>query len=238
MLSRPFRLIWPTSAIRPSKSFRLIGRRRTRHRPAHGGRCKLLDRSRGAPAHLSRTSGVEADRLGAVDDPPSDGRRPTLPGPEIVGKHMLRIAPEQLDEFVAECDRRGSPGSPGTEEYWRDFEYQRRVAVDKGLDPFGDEYFKQQVALYNEISGRELNQNENEHTHFDLDAHIAAPNPYNHPEPTLLAAHLIRLSAWRRSGEGQSFWTWAVDGAFRQRSPPTSVSKFMRWTSTKGSSSL
>ena len=80
----------------------------------------------------------------------------------------FEITPEQLDQFISESDRRGGPESPETTKYWKDMEYAPRAVVDKNLDPFGDEYLNQQLVLYTEISGRRLNQNENEHTHFDL----------------------------------------------------------------------
>jgi 2-polyprenyl-3-methyl-5-hydroxy-6-metoxy-1,4-benzoquinol methylase len=126
---------------------------------------------------------------------------PKAPGIPAVPKaetEIVRITPEQLDHFIAESDRRGGPESPETTEYWKNMEYSPTVVVDKSLDPFGDEYLNQQLVLYTEISGRQLNQNENEHTHIDLDRHIAARNPYDHPDPTTLAVHVIRLCSAMR----------------------------------------
>jgi 2-polyprenyl-3-methyl-5-hydroxy-6-metoxy-1,4-benzoquinol methylase len=107
----------------------------------------------------------------------------------------MRIGPDQLDEFVAEIDRRGGAGSPAASEYYAAFEYAPNFQVDKTLDPFQKPYLEQQLSLYREISGRDLNQYENERTHFDVPTHIAARNPYNHPDPSQLALHLVRLSS-------------------------------------------
>lgn len=105
----------------------------------------------------------------------------------------MRLRSIELDEFVVECDRRGGPGHPDCHEYWKKFEYQRNIDVNKALDPFSDKYFSQQVALYGEISGRNLNQFENEHTIFNVIRHAAARNPYDHGDPAALAGHLLRL---------------------------------------------
>jgi ubiquinone/menaquinone biosynthesis C-methylase UbiE len=119
--------------------------------------------------------------------------RPKAPILANSAQKIVPVTPDQLEEFVAESDRRGGPESPETEKYWKDLEYVPKVVVDKSLDPFGDEYLNQQLVLYTEISGRHLNQNENEHVNFELNKHISARNPYDHPDPTRLAIHMIRL---------------------------------------------
>ena len=106
-----------------------------------------------------------------------------------------------LDAFVAESDRLGGPGHPDCEAYWRGFALTPRTAVDQGLDPFGQAYCDQQLALYRELSGRSFDQSVNEHTHVDLARHVASPNPYDHPDPSILANHVTRLSkAFRLAG--------------------------------------
>ena len=104
------------------------------------------------------------------------------------------VFPQTLDDFIANSDRHGGPNSPACNEYWRDFAYVPGVTVDQGLDPYGREYVSAQLRLYSEISGKAFNQVENEQTDFDLAAHVAAVNPYNHPDPSGLAVHLQRLS--------------------------------------------
>ena len=113
------------------------------------------------------------------------------------------MSSEELNEFVAEIDRRGGPGSPDAARYYSDFEYVPTTHVDKSADPFSPEYLKQQLSLYRELSGRQLNQFANEHTSIDLPRHIAARNPYDHPEPTKLAIHLIRLNSALRLANGR-----------------------------------
>ncbi len=104
------------------------------------------------------------------------------------------ITPATLDEFVAETDRRGGPNTPGAATYWATFSYRPSSAVDKATNPFSDAYAAQQLSLYNEIAGRALDQQINKHTHFPVDTHVAAPNPYDHGTPSILATHLLRLA--------------------------------------------
>jgi 2-polyprenyl-3-methyl-5-hydroxy-6-metoxy-1,4-benzoquinol methylase len=104
------------------------------------------------------------------------------------------VSPRTLDDFIASSDRHGGPNSPGCNEFWRDFSYVPGVEVDQRLDPYGNEYVSAQLRLYGEISGRAYNQFQNEQTDFDFAAHVAAVNPYNHPDPSALAVHLQRLS--------------------------------------------
>jgi SAM-dependent methyltransferase len=105
------------------------------------------------------------------------------------------LGPADLREFVAAVDALGGPGDPRVDDYWRDISYAPEIAVDTGLDPFGNEYLASQIALYREISGRELDQAVNEHTVFERRAHVAARNPYNHGEPAVLARQLIQLAS-------------------------------------------
>lgn len=107
---------------------------------------------------------------------------------------MNELGPADLDAFVATVDSFGGPGFPGVEDYWRGFSYRPVTAVDTTLDPFGQAYFDQQIALYREISGRGLDQTVNEHTVFDREAHLMARNPYNHGEPGVLANQLLQLT--------------------------------------------
>lgn len=107
---------------------------------------------------------------------------------------------KDLPEFVAQSDRLGGPGSPECERYWAGIAYQPDFIVDQTLDPFGDAYVEQQLALYREISGRDFDQISNEHTSLDIDKHVAAVNPYDHGFPGGLALHVERLSRAIRLG--------------------------------------
>lgn len=106
----------------------------------------------------------------------------------------MRLSVDHLDAFVAESDARGGPGAAACDVYWRDMNYEPEFQVDQALDPFSDAYVDAQLTLYQEISGRGFDQAENEDTHFDLERHVAAVNPYDHGEPGGLALHLERLS--------------------------------------------
>ena len=101
---------------------------------------------------------------------------------------------DQLDQFVAKSDSLGGPGTPGCQHLWASFSYEPTHQVDQALDPYSEAYVAEQVRLYEEISGRRYDVQKNEHTEFDVDLHIAAPNPYNHPDPGGLAIHLQRLA--------------------------------------------
>ncbi|MDH7794731.1 MULTISPECIES: class I SAM-dependent methyltransferase [unclassified Beijerinckia] len=99
-----------------------------------------------------------------------------------------------LDEFVRESDRRGGPNTPDCTAYWMNWIYQPQVAIDQTLDPRSDEYCVQQLALYEEMSGRRFDQYANELTAFDLERNILAPNGYDHSDPKILAHQIAQLA--------------------------------------------
>ena len=111
------------------------------------------------------------------------------------------ISSEDLDSFVERSDSVGHPGSPETQNFWKDIEYRVSTPVDESLDPFSDEYVRQQIAVYSEISGRKINQAENELCDFNLPEHVDAANPYAHQPPHVIGMHMSRISrAIERSG--------------------------------------
>jgi 2-polyprenyl-3-methyl-5-hydroxy-6-metoxy-1,4-benzoquinol methylase len=106
-----------------------------------------------------------------------------------------------LAAFVSASDELGGPSTPACQAYWADFGYVPTYQVNDALDPFSEAYVAEQIALYREIAGRDLNQVETELTAFVLADHVNAVNPYNHPDPSSLALHLERLSkAFRLAG--------------------------------------
>ncbi len=108
---------------------------------------------------------------------------------------------QELDRFISESDALGGPNAVACQRFWTDFVYQPSFAVDQDLDPFGEAYVSQQLALYEEISGRRYDVNENEQTLLDVPRFVSAINPYDHPDPAALAVHLQRLSrALRHAG--------------------------------------
>jgi 2-polyprenyl-3-methyl-5-hydroxy-6-metoxy-1,4-benzoquinol methylase len=102
--------------------------------------------------------------------------------------------PKELDAFVETSDKFGGPGNHACEEFWRGFSYVPAYSVNQLLDPFSEEYVAEQLALYEEIANRRYDPHRDEMTSFDLDRHISAANPYDHPNPAVLALHLERLS--------------------------------------------
>lgn len=106
----------------------------------------------------------------------------------------IDIGPPALAAFIQKVDDLGGPAHPDALAYMAGVTYRTDVKVDQSLDPYGEEYFAQQIRVYKEISGREINQEDNELAAFDMEAHVAAPNAYNHPDPSALAMHLVRLA--------------------------------------------
>ena len=106
----------------------------------------------------------------------------------------MRWRSSDLNHFVSRSDSLGGPGSPGCQELWSTFSYEPTHRVNQDLDPYSEAYVAEQLILYEELSGRTYNVQENERTDFNVDLHIAAANPYNHPDPGGLAVHLQRLS--------------------------------------------
>ncbi|WP_292478525.1 class I SAM-dependent methyltransferase [Mesorhizobium sp.] len=104
------------------------------------------------------------------------------------------ITPGNLDSFIASSDNLGPPGSPEVEEFWRSMRYVPQAKVNQNLDPFGEEYVAQQIAIYREISRRGIDQHSNELTDFTMADHIAGANPYTHQPPTSVALHVGRVS--------------------------------------------
>ncbi len=123
-----------------------------------------------------------------------------LPGGAIAtdldrGHAEMIVRAHELEEFVATSDSLGGPNAPGCVDYWKGFRYVPTYSVNQSLDPYGDAYFAEQLALYEEISGRKLDQLANELLDFDVKLHIDAPNPYNHPDPSILAGQVATLAS-------------------------------------------
>ena len=100
-----------------------------------------------------------------------------------------RIRPSELDALVRECDRLGGLGTPAAKAFLSDLDLVLDTAVDQTLDPFGEDYFEQQVKLYCEIAGRDLDQSEGEQMPVDVETNVMACNPYNNPDIRFIAKH-------------------------------------------------
>jgi 2-polyprenyl-3-methyl-5-hydroxy-6-metoxy-1,4-benzoquinol methylase len=106
----------------------------------------------------------------------------------------MQYTASTLEQFVATSDSFGGPGSPACEKFWADFSYSATYRVNQKLDPFSEAYVAEQIKLHEEISGRTYDVHQHEETVFDVERHIAATNPYDHPDPRALAIHVQRLS--------------------------------------------
>jgi 2-polyprenyl-3-methyl-5-hydroxy-6-metoxy-1,4-benzoquinol methylase len=101
----------------------------------------------------------------------------------------------ELDRFVRECDGRGGLMDAGLRDDLRNFELRFDAKVDATLDPFSDEYYHQQVGLYREIAGREVDQSVGEMTPLTLEAHTDSPNPYGSNNVRYVARHARTIQA-------------------------------------------
>ena len=106
----------------------------------------------------------------------------------------MKLPADKLIQFVRQSDLLGGPGHEACNHYWAGLSYEPSYKVNELLDPFSEAYVAEQIAVYEELSGRRYNVREDEATTFDVDRHIGARNPYDHPEPSELALHLQRLS--------------------------------------------
>ncbi|CAN7481409.1 methyltransferase domain-containing protein [Rhizobium rhizogenes] len=112
---------------------------------------------------------------------------------------MTSISPNEwhvsdLDRFVAECDRLGGPEHPDTIRAMANFSLTFDTQVDKSLDPFSDEYFAQQMALYIEIASRSFEPTTGELTRIDPIKHSQGANPYLSNNTTVISSHVRTIS--------------------------------------------
>jgi len=113
----------------------------------------------------------------------------------------MKITASSLDEFVQETDRRGGPGTADTLAYWSDFEFSSAIVFDETLDPYSEAYCRKQLELYQELSGRNFDQDVNEFTPIDLERHVAGANPYAATNASQFAIHFTRLSIMIGGGD-------------------------------------
>lgn len=152
-------------------------------------------------AHQAAHSGVEGFRR-SLRRSPEYQMKTGVPVSDPASSEQLAnwqyaktITPGNLDSFIASSDNVGPPGSPEVDEFWRGMRYVPETIVNQKLDPFGDEYAMQQVAVYQEIAGRDLDQHLNELTDFGMEGHIAGSNPYAHMlPPTTVGLHVGRVA--------------------------------------------
>jgi 2-polyprenyl-3-methyl-5-hydroxy-6-metoxy-1,4-benzoquinol methylase len=111
---------------------------------------------------------------------------------------MYRIHASRLDELVGRIDALGGVGAPEIGREFSGFTVDFDTRVDERLDPFSDAYISQQVRLYEELSGRHLDQSSGEMTQFDLEAHCIGPNPYNSRDVDFIARNSMAVMSLLR----------------------------------------
>ncbi len=112
-----------------------------------------------------------------------------MPDQKDLPDWINRVNQRRLTEFIELVDEAGGPNSPLFDRLVTSFQYEPTVSVDQSLDPLSDAYFEQMIELYEEISGRKLNQDKGELTPLDLPHHINHANPYALEDVDFIASH-------------------------------------------------
>ncbi|WP_143748365.1 class I SAM-dependent methyltransferase [Mesorhizobium carmichaelinearum] len=99
------------------------------------------------------------------------------------------VRSSDLDEFVRQCDSRNGIQHPDCAPYISDFRIEFETVVDQTLDPFSEAYVAQQIALYEELSGRRFDQETGEQFPVGVAERIDTANPYGHRHTAFLAKH-------------------------------------------------
>ena len=100
-----------------------------------------------------------------------------------------------LDKFVADvADKGGDLSHPDISERYYPIDLKFKSRVDCNLSPFSDEYYEQQLALYSEISGRELDQSTGELHPVDISQLIISPNPQGDTRTTKVSENVRSIS--------------------------------------------
>ncbi|UWU23541.1 class I SAM-dependent methyltransferase (plasmid) [Rhizobium sp. CB3060] len=105
-----------------------------------------------------------------------------------------QVTARELDNFVRGCDELGGVEDPRAADFIADFELIFKSVVDENLNPFGDAYFNQQMALYTEISGREVDQETGEISPIDPVFQADGINPYRSSDLSFMSRHVRAIS--------------------------------------------
>lgn len=108
---------------------------------------------------------------------------------------MPRLRTADLSGFVADVNAHGGNlGAAAVRERFHPIELVYDTRVDMDLDPFSDEYYGQQIDLYREIAGRDLDQLSGELHDEDLGRLLLAPNPTGSDDPDFVAETVRALT--------------------------------------------
>lgn len=89
----------------------------------------------------------------------------------------MKIHTSNLQHFVDQVNEHSGDVYVAELASYRTLELQYDTEVDPSLDPFSEAYFVQQMELYREVAGRELDQKSGELHSVDVDALVNASNP-------------------------------------------------------------
>ena len=107
----------------------------------------------------------------------------------------MKMHTRDLDQLVADGNAyQGNMAHPEFVAKYAPFELAYDTAVDEDLSPFSDEYFAQQVALYEEIANRKLDQETGELHSYDIEALVGAPNPIGIIDADQMTEHLRSIT--------------------------------------------
>lgn len=109
----------------------------------------------------------------------------------------MDLSTSQLDDYIrfvdTECN--GNYRDPRAVERYFPLNVKFRTVVDESLDPFGDEYYAAQIALYREVAGRALDQRSGELHPDDIQPLLGAPNPLGVRDVDFIAEYVRALSS-------------------------------------------
>lgn len=108
----------------------------------------------------------------------------------------MPIHTSQLEDFVdVWSEAENDFVSPEARNRYLPWRLTYDSTVDETLDPFSHEYFERQLALYREVSGRELDQASGELHPLDAGTLLSAPNPTGSHHASDVAEQIRALSA-------------------------------------------
>lgn len=110
---------------------------------------------------------------------------------------MINLSTKNLDllvEFIDnECN--GNAGNPEISEKFNGDLFTYKTKINQTLDPFGNEYFNSQIRLYEEISGRNLDQWSGELHQVNIDDLLRTSNPQGIYDVNHVAENVRSLSS-------------------------------------------
>ncbi len=110
---------------------------------------------------------------------------------------MPILSAADLDDFIHLVDTRyaGNLTHPEVVAKYYPIEFSYSTQVDQRLSGFSETYYDQQLALYEEISGRKLNQADGELHPVDVPSLLGARNPLGINNVAFISEHVRALSS-------------------------------------------